>query len=60
MNAPAERALPIAPPDVDQKPTIPEYGNSRRRFLIYAVMCGFAPPQRAVERIVAEIEEQAP
>jgi hypothetical protein len=50
----------MAPRDVDQKPTIPEYGSSRRRFLIYAVMCGFAPPQRAVERIVAEIEEQAP
>jgi hypothetical protein len=34
----------------------PEYRSSRRRFLIYAVMAGFAPPERLTERIIAEIE----
>lgn len=48
-----------ASPATAQAPVIPEYGCSRRRFLIYAVMCGYAPPERAVERIVAELEEDA-
>jgi hypothetical protein len=35
----------------------PEYGNSRRRFLIYACMAGFCPPERVVERVLAELQE---
>lgn len=35
----------------------PEFGISRRAFLIYAFACGLVKPERVVERIVAEIEE---
>jgi hypothetical protein len=34
----------------------PEFGNSRRRFLIAACMAGWVHPTRVVERVVAEIE----
>lgn len=34
----------------------PEHRGDRRRFLIWALMLGAAPPERLTERIVAEIE----
>ena len=37
----------------------PEFGNSRRRFLIAMFMAGFVPPERVVERVVAELEQEA-
>ena len=45
--------------DEDQAPELPEHGGERRRFLCWAVMCGFAKPERLTERIVAEIESEA-
>ena len=37
-----------------------EHRNERRRFLVWAVLCGFASPDRLTERIVDEIEREAP
>lgn len=37
----------------------PEHRGDRRRFLVWAVLCGFAKPERLTERIVAELEEEA-
>ena len=37
----------------------PEHGNDRRRFLVWALMLGAVPPERVVERIVAEVESEA-
>jgi hypothetical protein len=36
----------------------PEHGNDRRKFLIFALMLGAVPPQRVVERVIAEINEE--
>lgn len=35
----------------------PEHRGDRRRFLVWALMLGAVPPERVVERIVAEVEE---
>lgn len=37
----------------------PEFGASRRRFLIAALMAGWIKPERVVERVVAEVAEDA-
>jgi hypothetical protein len=37
---------------------VPEHRNNRRRFLIYALMAGLVPPERVVERVVAEVDEE--
>jgi hypothetical protein len=37
----------------------PEHHNERRRFLVWAVLAGFAKPERLTERIVAEVENEA-
>jgi hypothetical protein len=37
----------------------PEHRGDRRRFLVWAVLAGFAEPDRLTERIVAEIEQEA-
>jgi hypothetical protein len=37
--------------------TEPEFGTSRRRFLIAMFMCGAVPGERVVERIVADVAE---
>jgi hypothetical protein len=37
----------------------PEHHNDRRRFLVWALMAGLVPPERVVERIVAEVDEVA-
>ena len=74
---PAEPAEPGAPPGNRERRVAPPLGvkqdnthncnsNSpfadRRKFLIWACMCGFVGPERVVERILAEIadEESAP
>jgi hypothetical protein len=36
----------------------PEFGNSRRRFLIAMFMCNAVPGARVVERIAAEINDE--
>jgi hypothetical protein len=37
----------------------PEFGTSRRAFLIYAFACNLISAERVVERIAAEIEKEA-
>ena len=37
----------------------PEHNGDRRRFLVWAVLGGFAKPERLTERIVAEVESEA-
>ena len=37
----------------------PEHRGDRRRFLVWAIMAGFAQPERMTERILAEIEHEA-
>ncbi|HEV2037112.1 MAG TPA: hypothetical protein VGQ96_00785 [Candidatus Eremiobacteraceae bacterium] len=36
---------------------LPQF-TSRRRFCVWAVLAGFAPPERLTERIIAELEER--
>jgi hypothetical protein len=48
-----------APADTSPAPAVPEHCRDRRRFLVWAVLSGFAPPERMTERIVAEIEREA-
>jgi hypothetical protein len=36
----------------------PEHHNDRRAFLCWALMLGLVPPERVVERVVAELEER--
>jgi hypothetical protein len=38
---------------------LPQF-RSRRAFLIWSLMVGAVPPQRVVERVVAELEDVAP
>ena len=40
------------------EPEPPEHNNERRRFLVWAVLAGFAQPERLTERIVNEIEQE--
>ena len=44
----------------DKNSTEPEFGTSRRAFLIYPFTCGLVRSERVVERIAAELETQAP
>jgi len=44
---------------VDAEPEQPEHNGDRRRFLVWALMLGAIPPERVVERIVAEVEGEA-
>ena len=37
----------------------PEHRNDRRRFLVWAVLLGAAPPERLTERIVDELRQEA-
>ena len=37
--------------------TLPQFRN-RRAFLIWALMCGYTKPERVVERVVAELEDE--
>ena len=49
-----------AEPQRDEaSPEEPEHRNERRPFLVWACMLGAVPPQRIVERIVSEIENEA-
>jgi len=41
-------------------PEAPEHRNERRRFLIWALMIGAAPPERVTQRVIAELEQEAP
>jgi hypothetical protein len=36
--------------------SLPQF-TSRRRFIVWATMCGYVKPERLTERIVAELEE---
>jgi len=36
----------------------PEHRNDRRRFLIWALMLNLVPPERVVERVVAEVQTE--
>ena len=36
----------------------PEHRNDRRRFICWSLMLGLIPPQRLVERVIAEIEAE--
>lgn len=38
----------------------PEHQSDRRRFLVWALMLGAVPPERVVERVVAELEQDTP
>jgi len=42
--------------DSNNTPELPEHNGDRKRFLIWAAMAGFIPPERVVERIVADVE----
>jgi hypothetical protein len=33
----------------------PEHRGDRRRFLIWAAMLGIVPPERVVERVIADV-----
>ena len=37
----------------------PEHNGDRRRFLVWALMLGAVPPERVVERVIAEIAQEA-
>ena len=37
----------------------PEHGGQRRRFIVWAVLCGFAKPERLTEAVVREIEAES-
>ena len=37
----------------------PEHRGDRRRFLVWAVLAGFAPSERLTERIVADINAES-
>lgn len=39
--------------------TAPEFGNSRRRFLIAMFMCGAVDGERIVERVADELDREA-
>lgn len=41
------------------QPESPEHRNERRRFLCWAVMCGFAQPERLTDGIVVELAREA-
>jgi hypothetical protein len=45
--------------DKDTPSEQPEHGNDRRRFLVWALMLGAVPPERVVERVIAEVESEA-
>ena len=45
--------------DDDAQVEAPEHDNDRRKFLVWALMLGAVPPERVVERIVAEVEQEA-
>jgi len=38
---------------------VPEFRNSRRAFLAYALMAGLVPHQRVVEVVLRDIEQEA-
>ena len=72
MNAPEKRREPRAggsQRDTDTTFTpdatlvragmqVPEFGTSRQRFLIAMFMIGAVPPERVVERVVADVEAE--
>ena len=41
----------------DAEPEAPEHNGERRRFLCWAVMCGFAKPERLTERVLQDVAE---
>jgi len=41
-------------------PEAPEHRNDRRRFLVWAVLLGAAPPERLTERVLQDIAECGP
>ena len=43
----------------EDQPEIPEHNGDRRAFLIWACMLGAVPPERVVERVIAEVESEA-
>ena len=44
---------------IDGEVEEPEHCGDRRRFLVWAVLCGFAPPERLADRIVADVEAES-
>jgi hypothetical protein len=54
------KAPTVLPPALRPPHEGPEHNGDRRRFLIFALMAGLVPPERVTERIVAEIEKEAP
>lgn len=45
---------------VDPRPAEqPEHCGDRRRFIVWAIMAGFAQPERMTDAIVAELEQEA-
>jgi hypothetical protein len=42
----------------DAPPAEPEHRNERRRFIAWAVLAGFAKPERLTEAVLREIEQE--
>ena len=43
---------------VDTDVELPEHNNDRRRFLVWALMLGAIEPERVVERVLEEVEQE--
>lgn len=56
MNKPD--STPVTPHD-GADDNVPEHGNRRRAFLIWALMLGATSPDVVTERVLAEIEGDA-
>ena len=54
MTAAARHYVPAAPADDDPD----HWCKSRRRFVVWAVLCGFAKPERLTETVLAELEQE--
>jgi hypothetical protein len=58
MTAPPRPPIgPVPAAAIPAPPPTPEFCSSRRRFLVAAVMLGWAPPERLTERVLGEITE---
>jgi len=69
MTAPRKADAPVARGEGGQAGTTtsakstaseqPEHRNDRRRFLTWALMLGAIPPERVVERVLADVLEES-
>lgn len=68
MNAPPRKRNPgggrgsvetIQRASANRSTEQPEFGNRRRAFLIAMFMLGAVPPERVVERVLADVEADA-